>query len=194
MGAAPRTSHGRRKEGVLRVGGRVVRIAGGKEGGREEGGDDRRTVLKGNGKTVVRNPKATAAAEEGTIDPTPCCFPRAPFNLTTLNATFSYACVTTRCTCTVFGGNASHVWLPGNFCSRSRALFSPKWRHPIPQVVACIAHIRSFFSRDTCNQSTFLTSSCLFSSAQPSTIHILGTAHRCGWLERERGREGERML
>ena len=89
---------------------------------------------------------------------------RAPFNLFTLHATFSYACVTTSCTCTVFRGNANHVWLPGNFCSRLQTLFSSKWRHPIPQVVGCIAHIRSFFSRDTCNQSTFLTSSRVLSS------------------------------
>ena len=64
------------------MGGRVVRIAEGKERrrrGREEGGGDRRrTVLKGNGKTVVRNPKA--AAEEGSIDPyTPRCFSQSSF-------------------------------------------------------------------------------------------------------------------
>ena len=70
------------REEVLRVGGRVVRIAEGKERrrrGREGGGDRRRTVLKGNGKTVVRNPKAVAAAEEGTIDPYATLFSQSSF-------------------------------------------------------------------------------------------------------------------
>ena len=181
------------------MGGRVVRIAEGKERerrGRERGGDRRRTVLKGNGKTVVRNPKAVAAADPTSMDPTPRCFSQSSFQ-PLLSLSYVFVCLR---------NYELHVHRFQRKCEPrvvARQLLLkvtnpllPKWRHPIPQVVACIAHIRSFFSRDTCNQSTFLTSSRVLSSrvhGQPSTIHILGTAHRCGWLWRGRGK-GERML
>ena len=135
----------------------------------------------------IRRPQLRRAR----LIPTPCCFPRAPSSLFTLHAMFSYACVTTSCTCTVFRGNANHVWLPGNFCSRLQTLFSSKWRHPIPQVVACIAHIRSFFSRDTCNQSTFLTSSRVLSSRVRAAIDHPHFGHGPQvWLAVEREGEG----